>query len=250
MGKGPSANKQLRAMCSTTASIGSKNILRCFILLQLFFVASCTTSRQSDFNKAITAARTQMSKQKFQDALASVNEAIHLMPDSSVSYLLRGQIYFGLNKYDLSRRDLSVVEKEDPKNTVCLFYTAMDYLATQKYDTSIVYFNKAFDSKVVGGVYVETDTRTEVGKNFTNNIPIGMVYYNRGIAYYNKYLYSNSISDFTSAIDEHFAVGASYLYLGMIKQELGDQTACCRYLHLAVDNGSIEAKKYLAENCN
>lgn len=117
---------------------------------------------------------------KNEDSLGFIdlNKGLALDKDNVKGLIYRGIFFMNISQYDVATKDLTRAVELAPRDTLALFALGNLYLAQEKYQDAIRYYDKAL-------------------KENNNYVAI---YENRGIAYYNLGFYRQAMSDFDNAM--------------------------------------------------
>src|SRR4051812_37286943 len=120
----------------------SKILLRCSITCLIFM--SCGDMEMRKFDRLIKQATENLSREKYDEALAELNDAIDIKSDTNIVYLLRGQLFYETEKYEESKGDFQRAVTFNNQSTEALFYLGVNCANLQQHDSAILYYNRAY----------------------------------------------------------------------------------------------------------
>ena len=150
---------------------------------------------------------------QYELALNDYNTAINLKPEFSDAYNNRGNIYFSINQDENALADYRKVMELNPSDEKAYGNTGAIYARQRKFQESLQMLDRAIGINAGymdaylnrGVVHAELGNSDQAIQDFTSNIRLGnvnnaMVYYWRGLQYYKKQRYNESLNDHNKAI--------------------------------------------------
>jgi tetratricopeptide (TPR) repeat protein len=125
----------------------------------------------------------------------------------------------------------------------------LSYVASEKHDSALGYFNKAYETIGKDGAYVEYNKKGILGPYFSDQISLEAICYYRSACNYLLNNYEDAVPNLKFAIEKNYNKGNGYLFIGLMLIDSDKKSQACQALNLAVQNGNELAKKYLMENC-
>jgi tetratricopeptide (TPR) repeat protein/S1-C subfamily serine protease len=136
-------------------------------------------------------------QKKFNLALADLDKAITIYPQSFIPYFLRAYVFIVQQKLDLALTDLNQAIKIDSQFANAYALRASVFVVQQKFDLALSDSNKA----------IEIDHK------------IAIAYINRGIVYANQKKWDVALVDYNQAITIDSQSAEAYFYRGRIYYE-------------------------------
>lgn len=133
--------------------------------------------KPSNYLGQLNLASAFMEKNAWKDALAPIDKAIQLAPDSSAGYVQRGIIRAALHLIDLSKKDFTMSIKLNPKEINAYYNRGNLYFQQDKLDSAILDFEQSISI----------------------NSEYGKAYYALGLSYYKKNDFEKSCLAFNQA---------------------------------------------------
>ncbi|MGL4597280.1 MAG: tetratricopeptide repeat protein [Bacteroidia bacterium] len=182
------------------------------------------------WNQAQTHYKEGASKlnvRKYDEAIAELNLAIALSPDSGRYYSKRGQAYQGLGKNAKAIEDFSKAIEVDPKNADGYYQMGMYYFNQDKHELAFDYLTKAID------------------RNPSN---------------YDAYMYraqccerlmkmTSAIYDYGQAISLRPNDSEAFYRRGLVERDMKNKTDACKDFSRAAALGNPDAAEYLKTEC-
>jgi tetratricopeptide (TPR) repeat protein len=165
----------------------------------------------------------------YPEAITDVNQALKVDPNSNGAYILRAQSYFKLKDFGKALEDANTILKNDPKSAVGYLIRGASYNGMKKYDNAIDDCTKAInlDPNLAQAYYYRADSNHDQGN------------------------YKESIDDYTKALSLQDGYRAALLgrawsnyQLDKTKEALADCSAAIKF-----DNaGELKAvNKFIGE---
>jgi lipoprotein NlpI len=163
--------------------------------------------------------------------------------------LTRGDIFFDINNLSLAKQDYFKVLSLDSKNVYSLYQLGELFNVEEKYDSAILFFQKAIDLKSNGNFILDR-TNENIDPQAKYDIEANEIMFARGLSFYYKRRLNDALNDFSYCIVHKYKLDKSYLYRAAILIELKSNLgAACSDLYEAKKNGSKEANMYIFKYC-
>lgn len=133
--------------------------------------------KPSNYLGQLNLASAFMEKNGWKDALAPIEKAVKIAPDSSAGYLQRGIIRAALHLINLSKQDFKTSIKLNPKEINAYYNRGNLYFQEEKLDSAILDFERSISL----------------------NSEYGKAYYALGLSYYKKNDFEKSCLAFNQA---------------------------------------------------
>lgn len=201
---------------------------------------------------------------KYEEALSSFNKAIEMMPQSSLHYTARGNLYYEMMDYQKAMSDYEHAIKLDKKNEIACFNKGNTYYALgdnlnaiQQYNrvlelnnkSQLAYYHKA-------NVYDDVETEDELAiENYTQVILLdgryAAAYNNRGVIYQRNKKYAEAIEDYNKAIALNPMYLPSYSNRANAYKKIGKEDLAQKDIqYVAEQNPDILNEEKIAYQCN
>lgn len=163
--------------------------------------------------------------------------------------LTRADIFFDIDNLNLAKQDYFKVLSLDSTNVYSMYQLGELFNVEEKYDSAIVFFQKALDLKSNGNFILDR-TNEEIDPKAKYDIAANELMFSQGLSFYYKRRLNDALNNFTYCIFQKYRLDKSYLYRAAILIELkSDQGNACLDLYEAKKNGSKEADTYIAKYC-
>jgi tetratricopeptide (TPR) repeat protein len=186
------------------------------IFVSLLFT-SCDQSKDKLYNDKIKSAIQLQDEGKFKEALTKIDEALEL----------------------------------DPSGVVALYQKGLTFVLDKRYDSAILFCNKAIHAKGSDTLYVELNKNNPINKDrVLQDVEMPVIRYCRGFSFYMLNDYNKALDDLEFCLSSGYNNnGSVFLYAGIIYSSRGDSARGCNYFELAARNGNLESRNYLLRNC-
>jgi tetratricopeptide (TPR) repeat protein len=125
--------------------------MRIIILIILTTLITSCNSPEKLYREAVKLG----DQEKFNEAIALLDECLLKAPDFLDASIQRGYYEMSLDKYSLAEKDFENALSVDPNNTLALYNLGSCKYYLGDYNASIKNYNKALDTK--GGQYITFD---------------------------------------------------------------------------------------------
>jgi len=176
--------------------------------------------------------------------IKNASSALRINSNLSESYLIRGRCFYGIQNFSKAKEDLRTAVKIDSLSIGGHYYLGRSYYFLENDDSAIYCFNKAVRIKGSDSIYIEY-----FNKDIFNDVAMAEIRYSRAIANYQINNYNDALVDFLFSINAGYNKPDCYSYIGLIAIGKGNKEMGCKYLKMAVENGSPDAGKYLSQEC-
>lgn len=253
-----SPDKNVPLMVQADTLLGRQDYEGALTLLNKIIEKSKLAS-ESDYDALYKRAFCYYGLEKFENALADVNEYLKKIPNDQAR-LLRAYINQELGNYDAQLEDLNVFIEASPGNPELLRWRASVYMESERYDearndiTQLLQFQDSPDLKgYLGLVYY-----------YQNNPDSALVIFDDVIKtdpeYLPSYLYASSVA----LEEEAYELAMKYInaglkiegdnltllfYKGVALIESDDRVEGCRCMTKAFNRGLDDAADYLKGYC-
>ncbi len=210
-----------------------------FVLCLLLPLVGCNLKTAEQYT---VEARINYQNKDYKTAIALLDKAIEKDPRYIDAFIDRAA-----NKAELSDnrgaiKDCNEVLLIDPDNTLALFNIGKIYCNLKEYKLSIVFFNKAFDTKGGSTAYLDLADNAFVDLGQQYDVPGYDLYYERAIAFYSMGNLKNALNDFLICIEQGQYVKESYYRIGYIYLNAGKNELACANFQKAKENGDNEVE--------
>lgn len=216
------------------------------VFLLGFFFLSCN-SKQAIENNIRRAVKLE-STHKYEKALEEINQAIILDSFSSVAYAIKGKLLGQMKNYEAANECFFKAINLDKTNTAAFFYKAGLHSNMNAEDSAAFYYTKALESKKQGEYYFEVNNYFSDIVEDEKYVALEVIYYNRGISYYEMDFPDQAKSDFLYSLRKGNNISECQLYIGAILVKQGKKEGC-EYLGKAYQAGKAEAEEFLRYYC-
>ena len=226
------------------------------IILLSISLNSCDFTTAEDYNnQAVELSQ----KGKYNEAIILLDKAIKKKNNFRPALLNRASYKESIGDLSGAIKDFEMVIEFDSDNTLALCELAYNWSSLKNHKKAIIYYNKAL--KTEGAVFTSLSSDGEKFainsniefKSFDDNADYNIldciIYYNRGIEYFELKEYNNAISDFKKSLKVNNMVSNSYYYLGEAYLGLNDSLESCENFSKSAQLGDIQARKMLEKNC-
>lgn len=188
------------------------------------------------------------SKGEYKEGLYNVDKLLKIDSSNSCLHDLRGRFLSYLLKDSEALEEFRISIKLNSRNTSAYYNLGFTYMLLEKYDSAILYFNLALDSKLYSGFKMEVYKKDDLNNISHKSVSDDAIRFQRGIAYYETDTINLAISDFEFCVLHNFQKAKSQMYLGVLYIISGDARGC-KLLQEAVINNEDQAKLYLEKYC-
>jgi len=223
--------------------------LKNYILLCLssLIILACTNNTE-DYFFHVKQTHQNFIDSNYKKAYEEADKAIKIKTDNPIGYTLRGRALFEMDRNLDARKDFRNAVHLDSLNTTSLYYMGLISYDLNEYTMAIEYFNKAISTKGSDTLYFELNDKLSE-YTYEENISMASLKYFRGICYYYNNDFINALTDLTFAANENYNKGRCFFYIGLMALTNRKEDLACKYLTLSIQNGYLEAGKYLPESC-
>lgn len=226
----------------------------------------------ADYNKAIELdslydmayyhrARLYKERGDTLAALSDLNRTLMLKPDFNEAYNLRANIYAesGYTKEALSNYNKAIILK--PDNPEYYLNRGLLQLNTGAYDEAIADFtqaisykpayDEAFNSRGMAKSYLDDfeGAVMDYSKAISLNPSLAIAYNNRAVVYAVQKRYDEAERDFQTYLTFFPEDARTYLNIGLVKIEKGDNMGACTFFGQALAKGDEQAKFLIFTHC-
>lgn len=201
------------------------------------------------FRTIISQAIKLEEKGHYAKALEKVNRAINIDSTKSFAFVMRGKLKGILGDDTSAIEDFSKAIKFNPQNTAAYFYKAISFSSIENEDSAIANFNQAITTKKLGDFSFDRKNVEYLDFEEQNDVAMHVIRYFRGVSFYSKKYYSQSLEDFKYSLKHEYNVAESLFSIGLILFAEGKRSEGCYYLMEARKHGKHEADNYLNNYC-
>lgn len=238
-------------------------MLRTFYLTFLLF-AFVSLAQAQTADELFKQGVSLMDDGKYDDAIASLNEAVNKDKNNTTYLLKRGEAKFKAGKAILAIQDFNKVIQLDEKNSMAYAWRSTIYVDLKDFKSAISDCQKALELDPKNELayirmgdsyfYQESKDYLEAMKSYNYAININsnnkVALHNRGVIKKELKDYVGAIDDFNKAIIIDAEYGSAYMARGICKSLIGDTPGACIDWYLAGEMGQTEAQDYISQKCN
>lgn len=168
-------------------------------------------------------------------------------------HMLLADIYRTYGKNDEAKRELSILVGKNDKNAYVLFNLGLVYATEKNYDSAVLYFNNASQSKSNNNAYIIESTKEAsiiTGQKTFIDVRYTEIIYFKAMANFYRHHLLDAKREFEYCINNKEMVGQSYFYLGLIYLEIKEYGELCKNMIKAKENGaSSDVDNYIKKYC-
>ena len=221
--------------------------IQIIFLLALFFYG-CNQYKEKRVSNLVKEAN-QVQDTDQGRALEYLNEALSIDSNCISAHILKGEILKFSGHDSAALMEFSKARRLDPQNTRALFDLGNAWSLLDRDDSAIIFYNKAIETKGSDSIYIDLPDPGLPIDYFNSDISMPVIRYFRGLSYYLTNQYHSALLDFTFSLNNKYKIKDCYLYLGLIYLEFDIHDKGCENLTHALENGNMDAKKYLDQYC-
>jgi len=207
--------------------------------------------------KSLSEAIDAYHRGMYEESLSFVDEMIEIFPSDPELYYWKAKNQIEMGDVENGVLSLNKAILFQPSNAVYLNERALIYMDTEEYSKAYRDYSKAIlvspnvpelysnlgnCASIMGEDSIAIDV---LNKGLIVDSEFGLLYYHRGIAYYNLRMYNQSIEDFKQSYMLDSNLISSHLFMGMCFTRMGDTISGCEKFNLAYNMGMTDALEYL-----
>ena len=145
------------------------------------------------------------------------------------AYFTRGDIFFSINYLNWAKSDYYSALMLEPNNVYGLFRIGLLFQETEKFDSSIYYFQKAINRKTKGSFIVDEPNNKGILSNNDGKYDIQSteIIFQQGISYYYNRNLKEAMINFNHCISHNYMLEDAYKYRGAIYAETNEIKKAC-----------------------
>lgn len=134
---------------------------------------------------------------------------------------------------------------------MALFNIGNNYKRLEKYDSAIIFYDKAFDSKKGKDIYLDfsNNNLTDIGDY---DVPSYEINFERGIAHYYMGNFKKSFIDFNTSIHKDYRSAECYYWIGYIYLSQKQINLACENFnkskHMGDKDAELASEQYCGKN--
>ncbi len=226
--------------------------MKCLIILLIFLFFSNCNYKEESCQQIIFETKTAfLGAASFADSLKIIydlNNREKKIKKCSELYLFKANIYFMLDKLELSKIEYLKASILDTSDSFSLYKLGVLCYMQEHYDSSILYLEKALQRKTINGNGI-IDLNSLGSVESKQQVLHTEIIFQQALTYYYWKKYKMALIGFNYCIENNIELADSHLYRGTLNIMLSKFQSACDDFSSSTQYGNDEAMKYSKKYC-